>query len=41
MKKLLCLLLACLLLVPAVSSSKGESPSEINVTHAFDSQGEH
>ena len=31
MKKLLCLLLACLLLVPAVSSAKGESPSDIRV----------
>ena len=31
MKKLLCLLLACLLLVPAASGAKGESPSDVRV----------
>ena len=31
MKKLLCLLLACLLLVPAASGATGESPSDVRV----------
>ena len=31
MKRLLCLLLACLLLVPAVSLAKGEKPSDVRV----------